>query len=88
MTNDHGHHHDKHAGHSPDMFRSKFWLSLFLSIPVVFWAAHIQELLGYTAPTFAGTAWIPPAFATFVFFYGEAYSSGPHRTNSGIASPG
>lgn len=70
MTNDHGHHHDKHAGHSPDMFRSKFWLSLFLSIPVVFWAAHIQELLGYTAPTFAGTAWIPPAFATFVFFYG------------------
>ncbi len=65
-----GHNHDRHAGHSPDMFRSKFWLSLIVSIPVVFWSAHIQSLVGYVAPTFHGTAWIPPVFATFVFFYG------------------
>ncbi len=27
--------HDKHAGHSPEMFREKFWLSLVLTLPVV-----------------------------------------------------
>jgi hypothetical protein len=35
----HGEHrngHDKHAGHSPEMFRDRFWLSLLLAIPVVF----------------------------------------------------
>lgn len=29
--------HDRHAGHSVAMFRDKFWLSLALTIPVVFW---------------------------------------------------
>jgi Cu2+-exporting ATPase len=37
--------HDQHEGHSPSMFRDKFWLSLALTVPVVFWSAHIQELL-------------------------------------------
>jgi P-type Cu2+ transporter len=41
------------------MFRDKFWLSLILTIPVVFWSAHIQELLGYRAPEFPGSDWIP-----------------------------
>lgn len=42
--------HDAHKGHSPDAFRDKFWLSLLLSVPVVVWSQHIQELLGYSAP--------------------------------------
>jgi Cu2+-exporting ATPase len=62
--------HDKHEGHSPEMFRSKFWLSLLLTLPVVFWSAHIQELLGFTAPEFPGSAWIPPILGTVVFVYG------------------
>ena len=74
MTDQHDHHdhqdHDKHAGHSVEMFRSKFWLSLILTLPVVFWSGHIQELLGYTAPTFPGSDWIPPVLGTVVFFYG------------------
>ncbi|MDP2329623.1 MAG: cation transporter, partial [Reyranella sp.] len=37
--------HDKHEGHSPAMFRDRFWLSLALTVPVVIWSAHIQELL-------------------------------------------
>ncbi|HUF13080.1 MAG TPA: hypothetical protein VMN78_08275, partial [Longimicrobiales bacterium] len=34
---DHGGHaaHDKHAGHSPNMFRDLFWVSLLLTIPTV-----------------------------------------------------
>ncbi|MBX3173515.1 MAG: heavy metal translocating P-type ATPase [Gemmatimonadaceae bacterium] len=62
--------HDRHAGHSPAMFRDKFWLSFALSIPVVVWSAHIQDLLGYSAPRFPGSAWIPPLLGTFVFLYG------------------
>ncbi|HUG42440.1 MAG TPA: hypothetical protein VMM12_18400, partial [Longimicrobiales bacterium] len=42
--------HDQHEGHSPEMFKAKFWLSFVLTLPVVFWSAHIQELLGYRAP--------------------------------------
>ncbi len=69
---DHGSDHSsgEHAGHDPRMFRDKFWLSLALSIPVVFWSMHIQELLGYRAPEFPGSAWIPPVLGTVVFVYG------------------
>ncbi|MGL1834446.1 heavy metal translocating P-type ATPase [Rhodocyclaceae bacterium SMB388] len=62
--------HDKHEGHSPAMFRDRFWLSLALTVPVVFWSAHIQELLGYRAPQFPGSDWIGPVLATIVFVYG------------------
>ena len=62
--------HDKHEGHSPAMFRDRFWLSLALTVPVVFWSAHIQELLGYLAPAFPGSDWIGPVLATVVFLYG------------------
>lgn len=62
--------HDKHAGHSVAKFRSKFWLSLVLTFPVLIWSEHIQELLGFTAPSFPGSGYIEPALGTFIFFYG------------------
>src|ERR1700720_2923631 len=34
---------DPHAGHSVPMFRDKFWLSLALTIPVVFWSTDVQQ---------------------------------------------
>lgn len=61
---------DKHSHHSPQMFKDKFLVSLILTLPVVFWSAHIQQLLGYRAPEFYGSAWIPPVLGTAVFFYG------------------
>ena len=62
--------HDRHAGHSPKLFRQKFWLSLALTVPVVVWSQHIQDLLGYTAPSFAGSARIPALLGMVVFLYG------------------
>lgn len=62
--------HDEHAGHSPKMFRDKFWLSLILTVPVVFWAAHVQMIFGYVAPEFPGSVWISPILGTTVFLYG------------------
>ena len=52
------------------MFRNRFWLTLALSIPVVFWSEHIQALLGYGAPVFAGSGLIPPVLGTAAFLYG------------------
>jgi P-type Cu2+ transporter len=66
----HQSHHDAHEGHSPGIFRDKFWLSLALTVPVVFWSAHIQQLVGYRAPAFPGSSWIPPVLGTVVFLYG------------------
>ena len=62
--------HDKHAGHVPGMFRDKFRLSLILTVPVVFWSEHVQDLLGYEAPDFPGSDWLAPVLATMIFLYG------------------
>ena len=62
--------HDKHAGHSVAMFRDKFWISLVLTIPTLVWGHMLQRALGYTAPHFPGSMWIPPVFGTAVFLYG------------------
>jgi Cu2+-exporting ATPase len=69
MSDIHGSH-DRHAGHSVAMFRDKFWLSLALTIPVVFWSSDVQHWLGYTAPSFPGSKFIPAILGTVVFVYG------------------
>jgi len=62
--------HDRHAGHSVAMFRDKFWLCFGLTIPVVFWSTDVQRWLGYTAPSFPGSKFIPAILGTVVFVYG------------------
>jgi Cu2+-exporting ATPase len=52
------------------MFRDKFWLSLALTVPVVFWSTDVQHWLGYTAPPFPGSKSIPAILGTVVFVYG------------------
>jgi Cu2+-exporting ATPase len=68
----HGDHggHGAHAGHDPDAFRRQFWVVLALTIPVVFWSEEVQHWLGYMAPVFPGSEWIPPVLGTIVFLYG------------------
>src|ERR1700691_2974562 len=62
--------HDRHSGHSVAMFRDKFWLSFALTIPVVVWSTDVQHWLGYTAPSFPGSKFIPAILGTVVFVYG------------------
>ena len=55
--NEHAHDaatHDKHAGHSVAMFRDKFWVTVFLTLPTLVWGHMAQNLLGYHAPMFTG----------------------------------
>ena len=69
MPHDHQSH-DRHAGHSVAMFRDKFWLSFALTIPTVIWSSEVQHWLGYTAPSFPGSRFIPAILGTIVFVYG------------------
>lgn len=63
------HHHTDHSGHE-EMFRRRFWVSLALSVPVLFWSETIQEWLGYSAPEFTGSQLIVPVVSTIIFIYG------------------
>jgi P-type Cu2+ transporter len=62
--------HDKHAGHSVEMFRNRFWVALVLTAPALVWEPMLQDWFGYRAPDFPGSRFIPAVFGTIVFFYG------------------
>src|SRR5690349_4326227 len=68
-TNGEGHtehaHHADHTGHE-QMFRSRFWGSLLLSIPVLVFSPMIQEWLGLRIPSFPRSEWIPFIFALVI----------------------
>lgn len=73
---DHGHsdhetheNHDKHAGHDPDMFRRKFWLSFVLTLPTLFFSQSVQMWLDYDA-SFPGSEYVPAILGLIIFFYG------------------
>lgn len=52
------------------MFRDKFWLSLLLTVPVIFYSPTIQDWFGFTAPSFPGSQYVPFVLSTIIFFYG------------------
>ena len=62
--------HDQHAGHSVAAFRDRFWLCLVLTVPTVFWSADVQHWLGYCAPAFPGSRFIPSVLAIIILLYG------------------
>ena len=62
--------HGNHSHHDPATFRDRFWFTLVLTVPVVFFSHMFQELLGYTAPHFTGSMWVSPVLGTAIFFYG------------------
>mgnify|MGYP001610888839 FL=1 len=60
----------KHAGHSTNIFKVKFWISLALSIPIVLYSDIAQKLLDWEAPQFFGSEYLPLALSSIIFFYG------------------
>ena len=62
--------HDRHAGHSVEMFRDRFWLTLLLSIPTLIWSEMIQGWFSFRAPSFPGSVYIAAVFGTAVYLYG------------------
>jgi len=66
----HGGGHD-HAAHAAD-FRSRFWVALALTLPIVVYSEMIQEWLRFSPPPFPGSGLVPPVLGTIVFVYGGA----------------
>jgi P-type Cu2+ transporter len=68
--------HSAHAGHGTDhtgheqMFRTRFWWCLLLSIPVLLYSGMIQMWLGFTPLAFPFSGWIPFVFSVIIFVYG------------------
>jgi len=52
------------------MFRDKFWVSVVLTVITVVWSPMVQAWLGFTAPLFPGSRYVPAIFGTILFFYG------------------
>ncbi len=64
-----GNGHDRHEGHSPEMFRDRLWISLLLTVPILYFSEQIQEWFGFTAVEFTGSAWVSPILSTILFGY-------------------
>ena len=59
--------HDKHAGHDPEMFRQRFWISLLLTIPLV---VTSETVMDWFYELFPGIAWLGPVLGSIVFWWG------------------
>lgn len=70
MHGDHKGEHDKHQGHSPEMFRDRLLISILLTIPILYFSDQIQIWFGYQAVSFSGSELITPVLATILFVYG------------------
>ena len=61
--------HDKHAGHDPEMFRRRFWISLLLTVPLVVTSETVMEWFNYELD-FPGMSWLGPVLGSVVFWWG------------------
>lgn len=70
---EHHHHQSKSSRngheHHVEAFRSRFWLSLVLTAPILALDPMIQQFLGFSL-TFSGAGYVQFAFASAVYFYG------------------
>ena len=68
----HGAHasHDKHAGHDPEDFRRRFWASLLLTLPILYFSPQLQAWLGFSAVKTPIAALVGPVLGTVLYFYG------------------
>jgi Cu2+-exporting ATPase len=52
------------------MFRTRFWWSLLLTIPVLLYSSALQSWLGFSMLAFPGSNWVPFIFSLIIFAYG------------------
>ncbi len=69
-TDDPGRGHDRHEGHTPEMFRDRLLFSLVLTVPVLYFSEQIQEWFEFTALEFGGDHLVQPVLASVLFIYG------------------
>ncbi|MEA2003302.1 MAG: copper-translocating P-type ATPase, partial [Actinomycetota bacterium] len=61
-------------------FRDRLWVSLVLTVPILYFSTQIQEWFGYEAVSFVGSSWVSPVLATVLFIYaGSVFLKGGAR---------
>ena len=65
----HGGGHGGHHGHHVEMFRTRFWWSLLLTVPLVVTSHMVMDWFGYELD-FPGIEWVGPILGTIVFLWG------------------
>ncbi len=68
-NHDNNHDHSDHHAHMIADFRQRFWVSIIITIPIVFLAPMIQALVGYTF-RFEGDRYVQFGLSTIIFLYG------------------
>lgn len=80
--------HDKHAGHSPEMFRDRLVLSVLLTLPILYYSDQVQQWLGYQPIRFPGSEWLTPVLSVVIYFYGGWVFVRGAADESAARSPG
>lgn len=62
--------HDKHTGHSPDIFKRRFFICLLLTLPVLYFSPMFQDWFSYQVVQFPSVNWVTPILSTIIYFYG------------------
>lgn len=62
--------HGQHAGHDPEIFKRRFFVSLLLTLPILYFDPHFQQWFSYQAIQFPGSAWVSPLLSVVVYCYG------------------
>ena len=66
-----GHNHSEHHGHMIEDFKKRFWISLFITIPILLLSPLVQQFLGLKETLrFNGEIYVLFALSSFTFFYG------------------
>ena len=65
----HGGGHGAHHGHHVEMFRTRFWWSLLLTVPLVATSHMVMDWFGYELDL-PGIEWVGPVLGTVVFAWG------------------
>ncbi len=66
---DYGHDHGDHHKHMAKDFKQRFFVSIFISLPVLLLSSTIQSWFGFEID-FTGRSYVVFALATILFFYG------------------
>lgn len=65
----HDHDHKDHHKHMAEDFKQRFFISIFISIPVLLFSSTIQSWFGFELD-FSGRTYVVFALASLLFFYG------------------
>ncbi|MEQ8959093.1 MAG: heavy metal translocating P-type ATPase [Coleofasciculus sp. C2-GNP5-27] len=70
----HQHHHSSNhqgRGHDPAMFKRRFFISLILTLPILYFSSQFQQWFGYSAIEFPGANWVNPVLGIIIYVYGS-----------------